>query len=327
MNQSKENLGGERVPLEAAAEEFCVQTAVPPLIFELAPEDGRKALEGVQDSPVFMHPASVSSQEFDCGEWGRIPVYVVRPQHAAPARDVIFYIHGAGWVYGSFHTHEKLVRELAARTNAVVVFPEYSRSPEAKFPVAIEQCYCALSQVADILGADAQSLRRETLTVAGDSVGGNIAAVMAILAKRRGGVAVHKQLLFYPVTDAAFHTESYETFAEKYYLTRDGMQWFWNQYMPDDSERARIEASPLRADERELAGLPPAMIITAQADVLRDEGEAFGEKLRRAGNDVSAIRVQGAIHDFVMLNALDQTNACRTAMDAAVGWIVRRNGK
>ncbi|MDE5614188.1 MAG: alpha/beta hydrolase, partial [Treponemataceae bacterium] len=223
--------------------------------------------------------------------------------------------------------YEKLVRELAARTNAIVVFPEYSRSPEAKFPVAIEQCYCALSQVADILGADAQSLRRETLTVAGDSVGGNMAAVMAILAKRRGGVAVHKQLLFYPVTDAAFGTESYKTFAEKYYLTRDGMKWFWNQYMPDDSERARSEASPLRADERELAGLPPAMIITAQADVLRDEGEAFSEKLRRAGNDVSAIRVQGAIHDFVMLNALDQTNACRTAMDAAVGWIVQRNGK
>ena len=327
MNQSKENLGGERVPLEAAAEEFCVQTAVPPLIFELTPEDGRKALEGVQDSPVFMHPAFVSSQEFDCGEWGRIPVYVVRPQNAAPAQDVIFYIHGAGWVYGSFHTHEKLVRELAARTNAVVVFPEYSRSPEAKFPVAIEQCYHALLQVADILGEDAKSLRRETLTVAGDSVGGNMAAVMAILAKRRGGVAVHKQLLFYPVTDAAFGTESYKTFAEKYYLTRDGMKWFWNQYMPDDSERARSEASPLRADERELAGLPPAMIITAQADVLRDEGEAFSEKLRRAGNDVSAIRVQGAIHDFVMLNALDQTNACRTAMDAAVGWIVQRNGK
>ncbi|MDE7141098.1 MAG: alpha/beta hydrolase, partial [Treponemataceae bacterium] len=123
----------------------------------------------------------------------------------------------------------------------------------------------------------------------------------------------HKQLLFYPVTDAAFDTESYKTFAEKYYLTRDGMQWFWNQYMPDDSERTRIEASPLRADESELAALPPAMIITAQADVLRDEGEAFGEKLRRAGNDVSAIRIQGAIHHFVMLTALDQTNASRTA--------------
>ncbi|MDE7141099.1 MAG: alpha/beta hydrolase fold domain-containing protein, partial [Treponemataceae bacterium] len=188
MNQSKENLAGNRVPLEAAAEEFCVQTSVPPLIFELAPEDGRKALEGVQDSPLAMQPASVSSQEFDCGDWGRIPVYVVRPQNAAPAQDVIFYIHGAGWVYGSFHTHEKLVRELAARTNAVVVFPEYSRSPEAKFPVAIEQCYHALSHLADILGPDAQSLRMETLTVAGDSVGGNMAAVMAILAKRRGGV-------------------------------------------------------------------------------------------------------------------------------------------
>ncbi|MDE5899273.1 MAG: alpha/beta hydrolase [Treponemataceae bacterium] len=326
MEHSEERRGGRRVPLEAAAEEFCVQSAVPPLIFELAPEDGRKALEGAQESPVFMHPASVSSQEFGCGAWGRIPVYTVRPQNEAPARDVIFYIHGAGWVYGSFRTHEKLVRELAARTNSIVVFPEYSRSPEAKFPVAVEQCWHALSHLSDILGADAAAVRKETLTVAGDSVGGNMAAVMAIRAKRRGGVAVHKQLLFYPVADASFSTESYKEFAENYYLTRDGMQWFWNQYMPAESERGSVEASPLRAGEGGLSGLPPAMIITAQADVLRDEGEAFGEALRRAGTDVSAVRIQGAIHDFVMLNALDQTNACRTAMDIATAWIVRRNG-
>ena len=314
-----------RVPLEAAAEDFCRQSSVPPLIFELPPEEGRKALEGAQDSPVFKHPADVSAREFDCGKWGKITVHVVRPKNDVPAKDAVFYIHGAGWVYGSFRTHEKLVREIAARTNSLVLFPEYSRSPEVKFPVAIEQCYCVLSHLAEILGPDAAGIRMETLTVAGDSVGGNMAAAMAVLAHRRGGIPIHKLLLFYPVTDASFETKSYNQFSEHYYLTREGMKWFWNQYTQDEGERNRPEVSPLRAGKPELGQFPPVLIITAQADVLRDEGEQFGEKLRAAGADVTAIRVQGAIHDFVMLNALDRTNACRTAMDAAASWIVRRN--
>ena len=228
-------------------------------------------------------------------------------------------------MFGSFHTHEKLVRELAARTNSLVVFPEYSRSPEAKYPVAIEQCYFLLSRIWEITGERCSHLRRETLTVAGDSVGGNMAIAMSLMAQSRNGPEIQKQLLYYPVTNACFDTPSYRQFAVNYYLYRAGMEWFWRQYTTCEADRAQITASPLRSNLDRLRGLPETMIINGQADVLRSEGEAFGEKLRCAGVSVTALRVQGIIHDFVMLNALDQTNACRTAMDASTAWINRKN--
>ena len=165
----------------------------------------------------------------------------------------------------------------------------------------------------------------DTLTVAGDSVGGNMATVMTIMAKQRYGPKIQKQLLYYPVTNACFDTSTYQRFGCGYYLYRAGMMWFWDQYTSSEAERRQITASPLRASLRELAGLPPAMIINGEADVLRDEGLAYARRLMRAGVDVTAIRVQATIHDFVMLNALDQTNACRTAMDASVAWINRKN--
>lgn len=166
-----------------------------------------------------------------------------------------------------------------------------------------------------------------TLTVAGDSVGGNMAAVTAILAKGRRGPRIHKQLLYYPVTNACFDTGSYREFACGYYLYREGMRWFWNQYAPSAADRRQITASPLRASLQELRGLPTAMIINGQADVLRDEGQAYACKLRMAGVDVTALQYQGIIHDFVMLNALDRTEACRSAMDASTAWINRKNGE
>ncbi len=313
------------VPLEAAAEAVCDQSAIPPLIFQLPPEQGRKVLEKAQDAPVYMYPADISVTEIDTGRWGTIPVYFVMPKCSAPVRHVIFYIHGAGWVFGSFHTHEKLVRELAARTNSLVVFPEYTRSPEAKYPVAIEQCYFVLSHLWEIIGNRCPEISRNTLTVAGDSVGGNMAIAMTLMARKRNGPKIQKQLLYYPVTNACFNTPSYRQFAVNYYLYRAGMKWFWNQYTTCEADRNQITASPLRASVDCLRGLPEAMIINGQADVLRSEGEAFGEKLRCAGVKVTALRVQGIIHDFVMLNALDQTNACRTAMDASTAWINRKN--
>ena len=313
------------VPLEAAAEIVCDQSAVPPLIFRLPPDEGRKVLEKAQNAPVYKYPAEISLCEINTGSWGTVPLYFVAPQGSAPVRHVIFYIHGAGWVFGSFHTHEKLVRELAARTNSLVVFPEYARSPEAKYPTAIEQCYFILSHLRKILGSRFPSIRCDTLTVAGDSVGGNMAIAMSLLAKQRSGPMIHKQLLYYPVTDACFDTPSYRQFAVNYYLYRAGMQWFWQQYTACDSDRNEITASPLRAGADCLRGMPETMIINGQADVLRSEGEAFGEKLRCAGVEVTALRLQGIIHDFVMLNALDQTNACRTAMDASTAWINRKN--
>lgn len=311
------------VPLEPAAEMVCEQSSVPPLIFQLPPEQGRKVLEEAQNMPVYKYPADISSEYINTGRWGRIPVYFVVPKDTQ-VKNVIFYIHGAGWVFGSFHTHEKLVRELAARTNSLLVFPEYSRSPEAKYPTAMEQCYFVLSHLWEIIGNRCPGIDRHTLTVAGDSAGGNMAIAMALLSGMRHGPSIHKLLLYYPVTNACFDTPSYCQFAMDYYLYREGMKWFWQQYTTCMEDRNQITASPLRATLDELKCLPPTMIINGQADVLRSEGEAFGEKLRCAGVEVTALRVQGIIHDFVMLNSLDQTDACRIAMDASTAWINRK---
>lgn len=310
------------VPLEPAAEEVCNQSSVPPLIFQLPPEQGRRVLEEAQDTPVYKYPAEISSDCINTGIWGSMPVYFIVPK-GRQIRNVIFYIHGAGWVFGSFHTHEKLVRELSARTDSLVVFPEYSRSPEAKYPTAIEQCYFILSHLKEIIGERLKIVNCPPLTVAGDSVGGNMAIAMALMSIMRHGPGIHKLLLYYPVTNACFDTPSYRQFATDYYLYREGMKWFWQQYTSSMEDRNQITASPLRAGLDCLKCFPQTMIINGQADVLRSEGEAFAEKLRCAGVDVTSIQVQGTIHDFVMLNALDQTNACRAAMDASVGWLNR----
>ncbi|MDR2932416.1 MAG: alpha/beta hydrolase [Oscillospiraceae bacterium] len=313
------------VPLEKAAETVCNTNSKPPLIFQLPPAKGRQLLNEAQDTPVYKYPAAVSTVDIDAGDLGSLKLHCVRPDNITGTPHVIFYIHGAGWVFGNLHTHDKLVRELGARTNSVVLFPEYSLSPEAKYPVAIEQCYGILEHLPNIAAQMGWDLNMDTLTVAGDSVGGNMATVMTILSKQRGGPEIHKQLLFYPVTNAAFNTNSYIKFQTNYYLYRAGMMWFWNQYTKSEKDRRQITASPLRATPDQLSGLPDAMILNGEADVLRDEGEAYARKLRKAGVDVTAVRFQGIIHDFVMLNALDQTNACRAAMDAATSWINRKN--
>lgn len=311
------------VSLEPAAEAVCNQSSVPPLIFQLPPEQGRRALEKAQDTPVYKYPANISSDCIHTGIWGNIPVYFIAPA-CEKLRNIIFYIHGAGWVFGSFHTHEKLVRELSARTNSLVIFPEYSRSPEAKYPTAIEQCYLILSHLKEIIEDRFSFVSCPELTVAGDSVGGNMAIAMALMSQMRHGPSIDKLLLYYPVTNSCFDTPSYRQFAVDYYLYREGMKWFWRQYTASMEDRNQITASPLRASIDCLKCLPQTMIVNGQADVLRSEGEAFGEKLRRAGVEVSAVRIQGIIHDFVMLNSLDQTNACRTAVDASIEWINRK---
>ena len=312
------------VPLEDSAEAVCNQNSVPPLIFQMPPEQGRRVLEEAQDAPVYKYPADIFSDCIDTGKWGSIPVYFIAPR-GEKIRNIIFYIHGGGWVFGSFHTHEKLVRELSARTDSLVVFPEYSRSPEAKYPTAIEQCYFILSHIKEIIGDCFSVFDCTSLTVAGDSVGGNMAIAMALMSAMRQGPCIYKLLLYYPVTNACFDTPSYRQFAVDYYLYREGMKWFWQQYTTSLKDRNQVTASPLRAGIDCLGCLPQVMIINGQADVLRSEGDAFGEKLRCAGVEVTALRVQGTIHDFVMLNALDQTNACRTAMDASTQWINRRH--
>ncbi len=314
-----------RIPLEKAANQVCDANSKPPFIFQLPPEEGRKKLDEAQDAPVYKYPANITYMNVNTGAYGPVRLFQVKPLNPSQNQNVIFYIHGAGWVFGNFHTHEKLVRELAARTNSVVLFPEYSLSPEAEYPAAIQQCYNLLCMLPDLNKKMGWNLKLDSLTVAGDSVGGNMATVMSLMAKYFGGPKIHKQLLYYPVTNARFDTPSYYEFATDYYLYREGMMWFWDQYTTSEQDRNQITASPLRATKEQLENLPPAMIINGEADVLRDEGEAYAKNLLSAGVDVTAIQVQAIIHDFVMLNALDQTNGCRVAMDASVDWINKRN--
>jgi acetyl esterase len=298
--------------LEPAAQAFAEATDAPPYLFQLPPAEGRKAVDGVQDGAIAKPDVDIEETEI-----ANVPVRIVRPKGATGVLPVVVYIHGAGWVFGNAHTHDRLVRELAVGTGAAVVFPEYSLSPEARYPVAIEENYAVAAWVAEN-GAE-KNLDATRIAIAGDSVGGNMVAALTILAKQRGGPRFLQQVLFYPVTDANFDTESYQLFAEGYFLARDGMKWFWDQYTTDPAQRAEITASPLRASLEELAGLPPALVITGEADVLRDEGEAYAAKLRQAGVPVTAVRYAGIIHDFVMVNALRETHAAEGAITQAIG--------
>ncbi|MGY6026650.1 alpha/beta hydrolase [Streptomyces spinosirectus] len=305
-----------RPVLEAAAQAFAEATANPPYLFDLGPVEGRKAVDEVQSGDIAKPAVDEEWITVAGGPTGQVRARIVRPAGATGTLPVILYIHGAGWVFGNAHTHDRLVRELAVGTGAAVVFPEYDLSPEARYPVAIEQNYAVAQWVVE-QGAS-KNLDASRMAVAGDSVGGNMTAALTLMAKQRGDVRLVQQVLFYPVTDANFDTPSYHQFAEGYFLRRDAMQWFWDQYTTDEAERAQITASPLRATTEQLTGLPPALVITGEADVLRDEGEAYANKLREAGVPVTAIRHQGVIHDFVMLNALRETHAAEAAIAQAV---------
>ncbi|MGW0816609.1 alpha/beta hydrolase [Streptomyces viridiviolaceus] len=301
--------------LEPAASAFAAATANPPYLFDLLPAEGRKAVDEVQSGDIAKPAVDEEWITVSGGPTGSVRARIVKPVGVTGPLPVVLYIHGAGWVFGNAHTHDRLVRELAVGANAAVVFPEYDLSPEARYPVATEQNY-AVAQWVVQQGAS-KGLDGARLAVAGDSVGGNMTAALTLMAKERGDVALVQQVLFYPVTDANFDTGSYHQFATGYFLRRDGMQWFWDQYTTDEGERAQITASPLRATTEQLAGLPPALVITAEADVLRDEGEAYANKLRQAGVPVTAVRFQGVIHDFVMLNALRETHAADAAITMA----------
>lgn len=305
------------VVLEPAAQALsdALATAGGPPLYTLSPEDARAVLDRAQAGDVALAPATIEERTIPVGPSGQVSITIVRPVGATAPLPVVIYIHGGGWILGNFGTHERLVRDLAARTGAAFVFVNYAPSPEARYPVAIEEAHAAATWVSvhgSEIGVDATRM-----AIAGDSVGGNMTAAVTLLAKQRGGPIFRLQALFYPVTNAAFDTASYAEFADGPWLTRKAMQWFWDAYAPDDAQRAEPTASPLRASLDQLAGLPPALLITDEADVLRDEGEAYGRKLRQAGVDVNALRVEGVFHDFMMLNALATTNATQLAIAAA----------
>jgi len=306
------------VVLEAASQQFVEATSTPPFIYELTPDGARKVLDDVQAAPIGKLPVDERWLTVPA-EVGDVRVRIVRPPDAQGALPAILYMHGGGWVFGNAGTHDRLVRELAVGTGAAIVFVEYDRSPEAHYPVAIEQGYATAQWI--VREGDANDLDPHRIAVAGDSVGGGMTAALALMASERGDVEFVQQSMYYPVTDAGMNTESYEQFAEGYFLAAKGMAWFWDAYLPDVERRSEPYASPLQASDEQLADLPPALVIVDEADVLRDEGEAYAARLRAAGVPVTTVRYDGITHDFMMLNPLSQTRATRGAIAQAISFL------
>jgi acetyl esterase/lipase len=303
------------IVLEEAAQAFAEATAHPPFLYELTPDEARKVLDDVQAAPIEKLPIDEQWVTVRC-DFGDVKVRLIRPAGAEGTLPVILYMHGGGWVLGNAGTHDRLVRELAVGAGAALAFVEYDRSPEARYPVAIEQGYATARWiVADGIN---HGLDAERMAIAGDSVGGCMTAAIALMAQERGDVRFVHQSMYYPVTDAEMDTESYKSNAEGYYLTAKAMAWFWDCYTPDLAQRAEPFASPLRASDAQLEGLPPALVIVDEADVLRDEGEAYASRLRAAGVPVTTVRYDGIIHDFMMLNPLSATRATRAAVAQAI---------
>jgi acetyl esterase len=287
-----------------------------PPIYTLSPAAARDVLAQVQARPVAKPAASIEDTTFPVGPTGTVRIRIVRPPDArGRVLPGIMHFHGGGWILGDKETHDRLTRELAVDTDAAVVFVDYDRAPEARYPVAIEQAHAATRFVAE--HGPELSIDPARLALFGDSVGGNMAAAVTLLAKVRGGPTLAFQVLFYPVTDARFDDASYREFADGPWLSRKEMQWFWDAYLPDQARRKEITASPLEATLEDLRGLPPALVAVDENDVLRDEGEAYARKLSQAGVPVTSIRFNGTIHDFVLLNPIAETPPVRSAMRQA----------
>jgi acetyl esterase/lipase len=311
------------IVLEPSAQGVVDATSTPPFIYELEPAAARQVLVDLQSGPV--EKLAISE------EWITVPaavgdarVRIVKPAEHAAMLPVIVYMHGGGWILGNAATHDRLVRELAVGAGAALLFVEYPNAPEARYPVAIEQGYATAQWV--VREGASKGLDASRMAVAGESVGGNMAAALTLMAQQRGDVTFVQTSMYYPVTDAAMDTASYDEFAEGYYLTRKAMEWFWDAYTTDPDERAEITASPNRATIEQLRGLPPTLLLVDEVDPLRDEGEAYAAKLRLAGVDVTTVRYDGVVHDFMLLDAMRDANATRAAIEQAVAFLRRALG-
>jgi acetyl esterase/lipase len=301
--------------LDAEASEIADATSRPPFLYELGVEGARKVLDDIQAAPVDKLDVAETWVAVPSGV-GEVQVRIVTPRAATAVLPAVLYMHGGGWILGNAGTHDRLVRELAVGAAAAVVFVEYDRSPEARYPVAVEQGYAAARWITEqgrSVGLDASRL-----AVVGDSVGGNMAAALTIMAKERRDVTFVHQSLYYPVTDGAQDTASYREYADGPYLTAKAMAWFWDAYTADPAQRAEITVSPLRARLDELAGLPPAFVVVDENDVLRDEGEAYARHLTQAGVPTTSVRYNGTLHDFMMLNPVRASRAASAAVEQAV---------
>ncbi|KQV90596.1 alpha/beta hydrolase [Massilia sp. Root351] len=279
----------------------------------MTPAAARAVLEGAQRGAKL--PAADVSRKTISVDGEEIKLVIVRPAGSKSTLPAFMFFHGGGWVLGDFPTHERLIRDLVSGSGAVAVYVDYTRSPEAGYGVAIKQAYAATRWVA-AHGKEIQ-VDGSRLAVAGNSVGGNMAAVVALMSKDKGEPKLRSQVLLWPVTDANFDTPSYQQFADNHFLTKNMMVWFWDSYTKDAAQRKEIYASPLQATLPQLQGLPPALIQTAEFDVLRDEGEAYGRKLDAAGVSVTTVRYNGMIHDFGLLNPLTGVDGVRAAMSQA----------
>jgi acetyl esterase len=299
--------------LEPVTRRFIDSLAGAPPLSSLSPEAAHKVLTDLQSKPVAMRPADVEDITWPVGPTGTTKIRIVRPVGADGILPLLFYTHGGGWVLGDAITHQRLVRELAEGVGAAVVFVDYINSPAAQFPTQNEQAYASLVYAVE----HARELRIDPsrAAIVGDSVGGNMAAVITLLAKKRGGPRLRYQVLFYPLTDYRKDNASYRKFADGPWLTAQSMQWMFDLQGFRGDEGS--DAFPLRATDDELRGLPDALIITDD-DILQDEGEAYAARLSRAGARVTAVRYNQTIHDFVMLNPLADTPAVRGAIAQAI---------
>ena len=279
---------------------------------ELSPADARQVLVGAQKSVEVDYSGITESEQVISQNGYKVKIHITKPVGVKANAPVFIFIHGGGWVLGDYPTHRRLVRDLVVASGAVAVFPDYTPSPEAQYPTAINEIYAATQWVAEH-GASI-GVNGKNLAVVGNSVGGNMAAVTALMAKDKKGPHIKLQVLLWPVTDANFDNTSYLDFAEGRFLTRNMMKWFWNQYLPDVNKRNEIYASPLQATLEQLKGLPPALVQTAENDVLRDEGEAYARKLNEAGVPVTLTRYNGLIHDYGLLNPIAHVPAVQTAL-------------
>ncbi|GMW00972.1 MAG: esterase [Candidatus Hydrogenedentota bacterium] len=285
----------------------------------MEPADARKVLEGAQEGTT--PPACDVTEKTIQVDGDDVTLTVVRPKGASGMLPAFMFFHGGGWVIGDYPTHQRFIHDLVTYSGCVAVYVDYARSPEARFPMALNQCYGATKWVA--ANGAAIQVDGSKLAVAGNSAGGNLAAATALKAKAEGGPKLAFQLLFWPVTDANFETESYNQFAEGHFLTKKMMIWFWDHYLPDKAARKDIYAAPLQALPDQLKGLPPTLIQTAQMDVLRDEGNAYGVKLDEAGVEVTIAQYNGLIHDYGLLNGLSEIPAVQAALRQGAAELAR----
>jgi acetyl esterase len=303
--------------LDKPAADVAAYLSQGPALYELPLADVRKAVDGAQAGDAVPMPDVDEAWFTVPAEVGEVRVSIITPRGAEAPLPVVLYMHGGGWVLGSASSHGRLAGELAVAGDAAVAFIDYALAPEARYPVQIEQCY-AVARWVTAQGAS-HGLDPSRIAVAGDSAGGNMATVLCIMAKQRGDVNFVQQSLYYPMTDALTDedSESYRLFKDGPYGTAETMEWFWSSYLPEQDLRVESTVSPLRATLDELKGLPPALVIVDENDVLRDQGEAYAAKLRDADVPTACVRFNGTMHDFMNLSALRDTETTRAAMNLA----------